>query len=540
MIMNLNQASLASKELWQKAGITLPQFDRDEMIRKTTQAPIWIHFGAGNIFRGFPAALQQNLLNKGLCDKGIIVAEGFDCEIIDKAYKPFDDLSLLVVLKADGSIDKEVIASVAQSLRAGADDKDDWATLVSYFKNPSLQMVSFTITEKGYALKNASGQYMPFVEQDFARKTEIPQGMMAKLTLLCYERYKAGAFPIALVSMDNCSHNGEKLQTSVMETANKWKENGFVDDGFIAYMSDESKVSFPWSMIDKITPRPDPNVQEMLKGCGFDDTDIIVTSRNTYTAAFVNAEEAQYLVVEDKFPNGRPALENSGLIFTDRDTVNMTEKMKVCTCLNPLHTALAIYGCLLGHKRIFEEMRDDVLKRLIERIGYDEGLPVVVDPKIIRPIDFIREVLEVRLPNPFMPDTPQRIACDTSQKLSIRFGETIKAYQRDPNLDVHSLKLIPLVFAGWCRYLMGVGDDGEPFEISPDPLLPDLQPRFAGVKLGDTGSFHEILEPVLSNANLFGVNLYEAGLGELVESYFAELVAGKGAVRATLEKYVLK
>ena len=537
--MNLNQASLKDKALWEKAGITLPQFDRGEMIRKTTEAPVWIHFGAGNIFRGFPAALQQNLLNKGLCDKGIVVAEGFDCEIIDKAYKPFDNLSLLVVLKADGSIDKEVIASVAQSLRAGTDDQDDWNTLVSYFRNPSLQMVSFTITEKGYGLTNSAGQYLPFVEQDFARKTEIPQGMMGKLTLLCYERYKAGALPIALVSMDNCSHNGEKLQTSVMATAEKWLENGFVDDGFLAYLKDESKVSFPWSMIDKITPRPDPNVQEMLKECGFDDTDIIITSRNTYTAAFVNAEEAQYLVVEDKFPNGRPPLEESGLIFTDRDTVNMTEKMKVCTCLNPLHTTLAIYGCLLGHKRIFEEMRDDVLKRMIERIGYDEGLPVVVDPKIIRPIDFIREVLEVRLPNPFMPDTPQRIACDTSQKLSIRFGETIKAYQRDPNLDVHSLKLIPLVFAGWCRYLMGIGDDGEPFEISPDPLLGELQPHFATVKLGDKGPFHDLLQPILSNANLFGVDLYEAGLGELTESYFAELVAGKGAVRATLEKYVL-
>ena len=149
--MNLNQASLKDKALWEKAGITLPQFDRDEMIRKTTEAPVWIHFGAGNIFRGFPAALQQNLLNKGLCDKGIVVAEGFDCEIIDKAYKPFDNLSLLVVLKADGSIDKEVIASVAQSLRAGTDDQDDWNTLVSYFRNPSLQMVSFTITERATA-----------------------------------------------------------------------------------------------------------------------------------------------------------------------------------------------------------------------------------------------------------------------------------------------------------------------------------------------------------------------------------------------------
>ena len=82
---------------------------------------------------------------------------------------------------------------------------------------------------------------------------------------------------------------------------------------------------------------------------GFEDTDLIITSKNTYTAAFVNAEETEYLVIEDTFPNGRPPLEKAGFIFTDRETVDKVEKMKVCTCLNPLHTALAIFGCLLSY-----------------------------------------------------------------------------------------------------------------------------------------------------------------------------------------------
>ena len=79
-----------------------------------------------------------------------------------------------------------------------------------------------------------------------------------------------------------------------------------------------------------------------------------------------------------------------------------------------------------------------------------------------------------RLPNPFMPDTPQRIATDTSQKLPIRFGETIKAYLQDPSLDASSLQMIPLVFAGWLRYLMAVDDAGEPFALSPAPMLDTL------------------------------------------------------------------
>ena len=158
--------------------------------------------------------------------------------------------------------------------------------------------------------------------------------------------------------------------------------------------------------------------------------------------------------------------------------------MKVCTCLNPLHTCLAIFGCLLGYTLIADEMKNKDLLKLVETLGYKEGLPVVVDPGIIKPINFIDEVVKIRVPNPFMPDTPQRIACDTSQKLSIRFGETIKGYQKRSDLSLDELKVIPLVFAGWLRYLMGVNDDGQKFELSPDPLFQDVSQYVANVKIG--------------------------------------------------------
>lgn len=99
-----------------------------------------------------------------------------------------------------------------------------------------------------------------------------------------------------------------------------------------------------------------------------------------------------------------------------RETVDKVEKMKVCTCLNPLHTCLAIFGCLLGYTKISDEMKDRELVKLVETVGYQEGLPVVVNPGILDPKEFLDTVLRVRVPNPFMPDTPQRIATDTSQK----------------------------------------------------------------------------------------------------------------------------
>lgn len=536
--MRLNDKELQNKKAWEEAGFILPAFDRDEVTKRTKENPTWIHFGAGNIFRAFPAAVQQRLLDEGKANTGIIVAEGYDYEIIDKMYQPHDNLSLLVTLKSDGSIRKTVIGSVVESLHADSGNLKDFTRLKEIFRARTLEMVSFTITEKGYSLKNGKGEFLKDVEQDFLNGPDKPVSYIGKLAALLYARYQNGQLPVALVSMDNCSHNGTKLYDAVVEFAMRWEESKLAETGFLAYIKENSKVSFTWSMIDKITPRPDESVKKMLQKDGFEDVDTVVTRKNTYIAPFVNAEEPQYLVIEDAFPNGRPGLDQAGIIYTDRETVDKVEKMKVCTCLNPLHTALAVYGCLLSYTAIYQEMEDTELRKLVETIGYKEGLPVVVNPEIIDPKTFIDEVLQVRIPNPFMPDTPQRIATDTSQKLSIRFGETIKAYRDSDTLKVETLKLIPLVLAGWCRYLMGIDDNGNHFELSPDPLAATVCEYVKDIRLGDKGPFHDQLQPILSDTRIFGLDLYETGLGKTIEGMFAELVAKEGAVRATLKKYV--
>lgn len=522
--MKLNRSALENRSQWADAGIALPRFDLETVAAETAKAPVWIHFGAGNIFRAFPAAVQQGLLDTGAVKTGIIVAEGYDYEIIDALFTPHDNLSLLVTLKADGTIEKTVVGSMTEALKVDSGNVRDFARLKEIFRAPSLQMVSFTITEKGYSLVRGDGSLLPDVARDFKAGPAAPGSYIGKLAALCYERYLAGALPLALVSMDNCSHNGDKLRDAVTAFAGEWTQNGLAEPGFSAYIADPAKISFPWSMIDKITPRPDEEVKQMLAACGFEDVEGTVTAKNTFIAPFVNAEETQWLVIEDHFPNGRPPLELGGIIFTDRETVDKVEKMKVCTCLNPLHTAMAIYGCLLGYTKISDEMKDPDLVKLIETVGYTEGLPVVVNPGILDPRAFIDNVVQVRLPNPFMPDTPQRIACDTSQKLSIRFGETIKSYLRAPDLDVLSLRAIPLVLAGWLRYLQGVDDAGKAFDCSPDPLLDTVR-----AKLSD-------LPALLSDASIFGVDLREAGLAQRVTELLEQLSQGPGSVRAALRK----
>lgn len=530
--------ALQDKAGWQAVGVKLPQFDVQSMRAQTAETPVWVHFGAGNIFRGFVAMLQQRLLNAGEATCGIIAGDTFDYDIIKKIYKPHDELTMMVGLRPDGTTEREIVASIADSVCADSSDAAEMAKLQKIFVSPSLQMVSFTITEKGYALRNIKGELMPVVVEDMKAGPAGARHAMSMVAALMYERYKAGAYPIALASMDNCSHNGEKLRGSVLEVVEAWKNNGLVDDGFAAYMQDETRVAFPWSMIDKITPRPAKEVENALLADGIEDMEPIVTSRNTFIAPFVNAEIPQYLVVEDNFPNGRPALEKAGVYMTDRDTVNKTERMKVTTCLNPLHTALAVYGCLLGYTSIAAEMQDTELKGLIEHIGYDEGMPVVTDPGIIKPADFIAEVVGQRFPNPFIPDTPQRIATDTSQKIPIRFGETIKSYIASDKLDVKSLTFIPLAIAGWLRYLLGVDDKGEKMEVSSDPMLETLQQQLAGIELGKPASVGDKLRPILSNEAVFAADLVANGLADKIETMFGKLIAGPGAVRATLQEYL--
>ena len=190
--------------------------------------------------------------------------------------------------------------------------------------------------------------------------------------------------------MDNCSHNGDKLYAAVDAYAKAWTENGKADSGFLEYIENPAHVSFPWSMIDKITPRPHESVQKALAADGWEGMDIQVTGKNTYIAPFVNTEKPQYLVIEDDFPAGRPPLEKAGVLFTSRDTVNAVERMKVCTCLNPLHTAMSIYGCLLDYTLISAEMKDEDLCGLITKMGYIEAMPVVVDPVCSSPPTYRR------------------------------------------------------------------------------------------------------------------------------------------------------
>lgn len=537
--MKLTLDGIREHKAWETAGITLPGYNVEEVSEKAKREPRWAHFGIGNIFRVFIGGIADGLLENGSLDRGITCVETYDDDVVDKIYTPYDNLGLSVILHGDGTRECKVLGAMAEAVKARSADAAQWNRLKEIFSSPSLQIVSFTITEKGYALHRADGTYLPYVQADIQNGPDKVTGAMGILVAMLYQRYQAGRYPLALVSMDNCSANGAKLRESVLTMTEEWGKAGFVDDGFAAYVSDEDTVAFPWTMIDKITPRPSEQIAAELENLGVENMQPVITGKKTYIAPFVNAEKPQYLVIEDHFPNGRPALEKGfGVYMADRETVNLSERMKVTVCLNPVHSATGPLGVVLGYE-LFAQMlntNEDMMK-MARMVAYDEGLPVVPNPGILSPQAFVDELFNDRFPNEYLGDTNMRLAVDVSQMVGIRFGETVKAYAARFG-DASRLTAIPLGIAGWLRYMLAVDDEGRTYELAPDPMNEELQEQLKDIVVGQPETFRDQLKPILSNERLFYTDLYKAGLGEKIETMFREMIMGTGAVRETVHKYV--
>lgn len=528
--MKLTLEGLKAKKGWE--GYRLPTYDINAVRERTAKHPTWLHFGAGSIFRAYPAVIVQRLLTAGLMNTGIVVCEGWDEDLIDRAYRPFENLSIAATLHADGSIKKEVVGSITESLKLSA----DYDRVKEIFCDPGLQMVSFTITEKAYTLRDGNREFKPWLAEDLKNGPGRCRNLIAAITSLCLERRKATDKPLALVSLDNCSNNGHRLQRAILEIARTWKDYGYATEEDVQYLT--TTISYPLSVIDKITPHPDHRIAEVLKADEIEGMDIFKTVKGTAAAGFTNAEKAQYLLIEDKFPNGHPPIEQAGVILTTRSIVDKAARMKACTCLNPIDTTTAIFGCLLGYDTISKEMCDPDIVDFVTKMSYQEAIPMVTDPGVLDPWEFLHEVLTERLPNPYLADQPQRIATDTSHKLSMRFGETILAYYDSPvpKHRASRLRYIPLVLAAWLRYLIGVDDEGNPMPLSPDPRLEALQKTLAGIELGKGGVTMRQIEPIICDKFIFGINLAEVGLDETVLFYFNEMLAGPGAVRKMIRR----
>lgn len=224
--------------------------------------------------------------------------------------------------------------------------------------------------------------------------------------------------------------------------------------------------------------------------------------------------------------------------MADRETVNLSERMKVTVCLNPVHSATGPLGVALGYDLFAPMLNTDAdIMKMARMVAYDEGLPVVPHPGILSPQAFVDELFNDRFPNEYLGDTNLRLAVDVSQMVGIRFGETIKAYVAKYG-DASRLTAIPLGIAGWLRYMLAVDDAGKRYELAPDPMNEEIQEQLKGIVVGQPETFTDQLKAILSNERIFFVDIYQTGLGEKIETMFREMIAGPGAVKATVHKYV--
>lgn len=528
--MELKLANIASNaDSFENKGIVLPGFDVAAMQEEAKKAPRWVHFGPGNIFRIFLARMANDMLADGEFWP-ITAVESYAVEEMKRQLRDHDLLSVGVILHPDNRRDVRVIAGIGESVVCA----EQFERLLEIFADPQMSTVTFTITEKGYSISDSSGNLSQAIRDSLGAPAIAPHpSLMMLLTGLLLHRYNEGGAPINLLSCDNLVDNGIKLRNSVLTIAKEWLKAAKVSQDFLAWLEDKTMVAFPVSVIDKITPRPTEPVSQYLSELGFTDMQIEVIGR-TEVAGFVNSEPVEYLVIEDAFAAPRPPFEKYGAYVVERDTVDKFERMKVTGCLNPLHTALAITGILLGLETVDECVTDPTVRNLLNTLGYKEIMPVVPDPKIVKPSKFIDEVLNVRFANKALPDSLMRVATDTSQTLSIRFGETIKEYIAR-GMDLENLAIIPLVFACWFRYLMAIRDDGTPFVLAPDPMADELQTYFSKITLGSEFDAHEVLKPILSNSTIFGLDLAQTPLAQKIEQYFAQMTRSTEVLREVIQ-----
>ena len=189
--MKLSLEGIKDKGKWEAIGIALPGYDAETAAKKSTGGPPdGRTLAIGNIFRIFIGSIADGLLEEGELDTALTCVETFDFDVVDKIYRPFDNLGLSVVLHTDGTRDYKVLGAFGEAVKAQSTDSEQWNRLKEIFASPSLQLVSFTITEKGYALTNPEGKYLPYVQADIDNGPDKAAGAMGIVTAMLLERYK--------------------------------------------------------------------------------------------------------------------------------------------------------------------------------------------------------------------------------------------------------------------------------------------------------------------------------------------------------------
>ncbi len=404
-----------------------------------------VHFGVGGFHRAHQAVYLDRLFRAGhdlgwsVCGIGLLPGDA----AMRDALTGQDGLYTLVTKAADGSRDARVIGSVSEYLFA----PDDPQAVLDQLCDPHVKIVSLTVTEGGYNYNPSTGEFQFETEAvaadlaaDFGSGDASPQTMFGYVVEALRRRRQAGTAAFTVLSCDNVRGNGDLAKRMITAYAG----------GKDAELSEwiQREVAFPNCMVDRITPVTSAEDREMIaRDYGVDDAWPVVS------------EDFLQWVLEDDFPAGRPAFEESGVQMVD--DVEPYELMKL-RLLNCGHQAIAYFGLLLGHTYAHEAATDEHLRPFTRGLYMDgEGTPTVPEVPGID-LDQYKDQLIERFSNEHVRDTLARLAAESSDRIPTWMLPVIRE-----NLEAgRDVSICAAIVASWARYAEGTGENGEQWPVT--------------------------------------------------------------------------
>jgi len=427
-----------------------------------------VHLGIGAFHRAHQAVYTDDVLAS--CDHrwGILGASLLSPETRD-ALSPQDGLYTIAVRSAAGT-EHRVIGSVTALLVAPENPE----ALIAAMADPQVKIVSLTVTEKGYCIDPATGcldEQHPDIRHDGANPDQ-PKSAPGYLLAALYRRRALGVRPFTVMSCDNLPSNGEKLHTILVKLA------GLRSDDFARFV--ETEVACPSTMIDRIVPQ---TIDE--------DRAIAKAALHLEDAWPIATEPFTQWVIEDRFPEGRPAWEKFGAELVADVAPYEAMKLKL---LNASHTSLAFLGSLVGYRTVADAMSDPVIGEFITRFMTEDVTPVLSIPLGADVKAYATSLVE-RFRNPALKHRLEQIASDSSQKIPQRLLGTA----RDRLAKGLPLGRLAFSIAGFALYARGLDEHGQPLFLK-DPMAEMLHTSL--VAAGDDAE--AIVRVLVDHAAIFG------------------------------------
>jgi mannitol 2-dehydrogenase len=491
MSVKLSAAALARLP----SGVAAPKYRRSDL-----SAGI-VHIGVGNFHRAHQAVYLDDLFNAGRDRDWAIIGAGVrdpDVTIREK-LKEQDWLTTVVEQEADTTRVHVTGAMIDFVKPYGT------AALLDTLSEPTIRIVSLTVTEGGYYISPATQHFDP-AHPDIvydAQHAEAPKTAFGLIGAGLKRRRAAGVAPYTVMSCDNIPGNGHVTENAVAGLAE------LADPEFARWI--RANVAFPNSMVDRITPATTDRERAFLREkFGLEDNWPVF------------CEQFRQWVVEDKFPAGRPALETVGVTFTS--DVSPYELMKI-RILNGGHAAIAYPAGLLDIHFVHEAMGDAQIRAFLEKLTKNEVQPVVPPPPNTS-LDSYRELIARRFANPKIGDTIQRLCFDGSNRQP-KFTLPTVADRLKAGASVRGLALVSAL---WCRYCYGETESGK--AIAPnDPSWESIQTAAKAAR-SDPSAFlqlRHIFGGLADNPNY--VRAFSEGLSSLwtrgVRSTLADYLSDK-------------